>query len=78
MAFDPASPCCATLQEVVAGPGGGADPAVFVTDDDVLMMVIGMVDTPGGLGLFDHAVLFCPFCGQALQDADDLTKKAPH
>lgn len=57
------APCCDKLAEVLRGPGDGAEPTIFVDDEDVLVMVIGMVDTPGGLGLFDHAVHYCPFCG---------------
>lgn len=68
--------CCETLAEVLAGPGGGADPTLFVADDDTgnggdLMMVIAMVDTPGGLGLIDHPVAHCPFCGADVRRTRD-------
>ncbi|MEM8553033.1 MAG: hypothetical protein AAGF45_11695 [Pseudomonadota bacterium] len=65
------------MREVLAGPGGGAEPTVFVDDEDVLTMTVGLIDTPGGLGMFDHAIYFCPFCGRELQAAE-LSKKAPH
>ncbi|RAI03610.1 hypothetical protein DLJ53_03735 [Acuticoccus sediminis] len=69
-------PCCAALAEVLKGPGEGADPALFVDDDGVLTMVVATLQTPGGLGFFDRAVLFCPFCGTGLQTQDQINRKA--
>lgn len=71
-------PCCAKLAEVMRGPEGGAEPTLFLDDDDRLTMVIGMIDTPGGLGLFDHAVHYCPFCGAPVQSAAETQAKAKH
>ena len=76
MAFQPDAPCCKTLKEVLAGPGSGGEPTVFLDDDDVMMMVIGMIDTPGGLALYDHPVHHCPFCGASLQSATEIRAKA--
>lgn len=67
----PRRPCCDKLAEVLRGPGNGAEPTLFVDDEGELTMVIGMVDTPGGLGLFDHAVRFCPFCGARVAPKDN-------
>ena len=41
-----------------------------------MMMVIGMIDTPGGLALYDHPVHHCPFCGAPLQSATEIRAKA--
>lgn len=63
---------------MLAGPGGGAEPTVFVDDDEEdgagLMMVVAMVSTPGGLGLMDHAVFYCPFCGADLRQGERPTQ----
>ncbi|WMS42773.1 hypothetical protein RDV64_22415 [Acuticoccus sp. MNP-M23] len=45
-------------------------------DNNVPTMVISMVDTPGGLGLYDHAVRFCPFCGTEIRTAAETKAKA--
>jgi hypothetical protein len=43
-----------------------------VEDSGVLYLAVGYVKTPDGLGWFDHAVLFCPFCGSALQSREEI------
>jgi len=70
------TPCCASLAEVLAGPGEGAEPALFVDDDGVLTMVVATLPTPGGLGFFDRPVLYCPFCGTGLQTPEQINAKA--
>ena len=72
----PVVPCCQTFTDVLTGPGGGAEPTVFLDDNNVPTMVICMVDTPGGLGLYDHAVRFCPFCGTEIRTAAETKAKA--
>jgi hypothetical protein len=58
--------CCKDLREAMTGP-----PNSFfrVEDSGVLYLSVGYVGTKDGPGFFDHAVLFCPFCGTRLQDA---------
>ena len=73
---DADSPCCDTLAEVLRGPGDGAEPALFVDDDGSLTMVVATLSTPGGLGFFDRAVQYCPFCGTGLQSQDQIKRKA--
>ena len=72
----PGDPCCATLAEVLKGPGGGAEPMVFTDDDDRITMVVAMIDTPGGLAFYDHAVRYCPFCGADLKTDADIKPEA--
>lgn len=74
--FEADAPCCPTLAGVLDGPGGGATPTVFVGEDDVMMLVVAMVDTPGGMALFDYAVLHCPFRGTELHTSADLKNEA--
>ena len=45
-----------------------------VEDNGVLYMSVGVAETPDGLGWFDSAVFFCPFCGAALQTREGIAK----
>lgn len=74
--FRPDEPCCAKLSEVLRGPADGAEPTLFVDEGGDLTMVIAMIDTPGGLGLYDHAVHHCPFCGAPTGPAAERKAKA--
>jgi hypothetical protein len=38
----------------------------------VLFLTVGSVKTDRGIGWFDQAVLFCPFCGTQLQTRDEI------
>lgn len=67
--------CCATLAEVMEGPGAPAEPTILNDGDDILIMVIALLRTPEGLGMIDHAVFYCPFCGQHLQTPDEIARK---
>jgi hypothetical protein len=49
-----------------------------VSDDGVLMMVVGLIQTEEGLGYLDRAILHCPFCGTKLQDAKAIAEKVSH
>ena len=39
-------------------------------------VVVLQIDTPGGLGLYDHAVHHCPFCGTPTGSAAERKAKA--
>jgi hypothetical protein len=44
-------------------------------DDKTLWITIGYVETEEGMGWFDHAVIYCPFCGKKIQDTKALAEK---
>jgi len=70
--------CCDLLGEVVAGLPEPVQPMLHVSEDGVLMMVVGVVETEDGPGYLDQAVMHCPFCGTQLQDADSIAQKVSH
>ena len=48
----------------------------YVRDDTgVLYLTVGGVKTDRGMGWFDQAVLFCPFCGAQLQTREEIASK---
>jgi hypothetical protein len=42
----------------------------------VLYLTVGYLSTEDGPGFFDHAVLYCPFCGQQLQTRESIAAAA--
>ena len=65
--------CCSDLKEVMYDL-----PESFfrVEDNDVLYLTVGCGRTKEQTGYFDHAVLFCPFCGAKLQDNETIALKS--
>jgi hypothetical protein len=53
-------------------------PNSFIKADEegTLFLAIGYIQTEQGTGWFDHAVIYCPFCGTKLQDRKVLAGKA--
>ena len=49
---------------------------IRVESDGTLFLTVGYVQTEQGIGWFDHACIYCPFCGMQLQSRDELKKKA--
>jgi hypothetical protein len=47
-----------------------------VSPEGVLYVSVGMAETEDGVGWFDQAVIFCPFCGQRLQDKAEIASAA--
>jgi len=45
-----------------------------VADNGVLYLTVGLVKTEEGLGFFDQAVFYCPFCGRQLQSRESVLK----
>jgi hypothetical protein len=39
-------------------------------------MAVGYAQTERGVGWFDHAVMFCPFCGTRLQTPDEVKRRS--
>ena len=65
--------CCAALQQAMTS----APNSLFrVEENGVLYLTVGYAETPQGVGWFDQAALFCPFCGSRLQDSDEIKQRA--
>lgn len=64
--------CCKDLKDAMTSP-----PNSFfrVEENGVLYFTVGYVQTQQGPGWFDQAVIFCPFCGQKIQDKDEIARK---
>jgi hypothetical protein len=45
-------------------------------ENGVLYLAVGYAVTENGTGWFDQAVLFCPFCGQQLQTAEEIRARS--
>jgi hypothetical protein len=69
----PFGSCCDDLSRAM---NHGAEQLVRVESNGVLYMAVGVAQTTDGLGWFDQAMLFCPFCGVALQTREGI-KAAP-
>jgi hypothetical protein len=65
--------CCKDLKDAMTAP-----PASFfrVEESGVLYLTVGYVQTKQGPGWFDQAVIYCPFCGQKIQDRDEIAQRA--
>lgn len=57
--------CCSDLAEAM-NPSS-AESLFRVEENGVLYLTVGLVRTKTGTGFMNQAVLFCPFCGKALQ-----------
>jgi hypothetical protein len=69
--------CCQDLKDVLNAED--FDPLVYVGDDGVLYMSIGILEMEGDdedAGFLDHPIYCCPFCGTRLQTADEVEAKA--
>jgi hypothetical protein len=70
---DSFQPCCTDLKEALDVPAT----SLFRVEDTngILYMAVGYQQIEGGkLGWFESAVLFCPFCGKALQTREHILK----
>jgi len=65
--------CCKDLSDAISGPPNST---FRMEENGVLYMAVGYVNTERGLGWFESAVLFCPFCGTRLQERAEIQRKA--
>lgn len=65
----PFGTCCTEMTEALTLD---VNRLLRVEDTGVLYLAVGYVETPDGLAWFDQAVLFCPFCGSALQSREEI------
>jgi hypothetical protein len=69
--------CCPTLADAMAT--SDFEPLVTIGDDDVLYVSVGLVNTEDAQpGLVEFPMLYCPFCGAAVQSAADVERKTGH
>ena len=75
MIYDgPFGSCCKDLKDAMGVP---AHSMFRAESNGVLYLTVGYADNPQGRGwLFDHAVIFCPFCGKQLQTKEDIKRKS--
>lgn len=64
--------CCKDLGDAMNLPSNSF---FRIEENGVLFLTIGYTQTDEGTGWFDQAVIFCPFCGQELQDREDIKLK---
>jgi len=64
--------CCTDLADCMAQPNS----TFRVEDTGVLYLSIAYVETDEGLGWFDHAAVFCPFCGIQLQTREQIANSS--
>lgn len=65
--------CCEDLRKAMHDP---PSPLIRVEVDGTLFMAIGYARTDRGVGWFDHAVIFCPFCGARVQTVEEIKLRA--
>ncbi len=65
--------CCNYLNDAMHQPPNSF---IFMGENGVLYMTIGYIQSEKGPGFFDHAVIFCPFCGKKLQMGEEIAKKS--
>lgn len=65
--------CCESLRKAMHDP---PSPLMRVEVDGTLFMAVGYAQTERGVAWFDHAVMFCPFCGTRLQTPDEVKRRS--
>lgn len=65
--------CCDNLGKAMRDP---PSPLIRVEVGGTLFMAVGYARTDRGIAWFDHAVLYCPFCGAQLQTAEEIKQRA--
>ncbi len=64
--------CCKKLKDAMTMP---PESTIRIEDNGVMYLSIGYAVSEKGVGWYDQAILFCPFCGRKIQDEDDIRKK---
>ena len=65
----PFGSCCKSMRDALTQP---PKPLFRIDEMGILCLSVGYVETEDGVGWFDHAVMFCPFCGALLQTAEQV------
>jgi hypothetical protein len=61
------------MQDAMTSP---PEKLLRVEGNGILYLSVGYANTDQGVGWFDQAVLFCPFCGTALQSHAEILRRA--
>jgi len=64
--------CCLAMTDALKLP----NPLFRIEDNGVLYVTVAYAQTPQGVGWFDQAALFCPFCGTQIQDRGAIKRAA--
>jgi hypothetical protein len=73
MVGDKVGSCCNELSRALTEP----PMSLFrLEENGILYLSIGYVETESGLGWFDAAVIYYPFCGRKLQSPEEIRDKA--
>jgi hypothetical protein len=65
--------CCHDLARALSEPPNSC---FRVEENGVLYLSVGYAATAEGMGWFDSAVMFCPFCGSELQTRAEIQAAA--
>ena len=65
--------CCQELKDSLTIP---QERFFSASEEGVLYITIGGIQTEDGMSYLDRAVLFCPFCGRRLQTVEEIRQKA--
>ena len=52
------------------------NPLFRIESNGVLYITVAYAQTPQGVGWFDEAAIYCPFCGTQIQERDAIKKAA--
>jgi hypothetical protein len=63
--------CCSEMSDALM-----PKPLFRIEDNGVLYVTVGYAQTPQGVGWFDQAAMFCPFCGTQIQDREAIRRSA--
>ncbi|HRD77818.1 MAG TPA: hypothetical protein PK264_18085 [Hyphomicrobiaceae bacterium] len=74
----PLGTCCSTMADAIGSPD--FEPLISIGDDDgVLYISVGLVNTEDTKpGLVEFPLLFCPFCGTAVQTDSEIEQRTGH
>ena len=65
--------CCKDLKDAMTA---AQHSLLRVESNGVLYWSVGYMQTEQGVGWFDQAVIFCPFCGLKIQDKDEIRRRS--
>ncbi|MBF9237708.1 hypothetical protein I2I05_09915 [Hymenobacter sp. BT683] len=67
--------CCKDLKDAM-DPSKVHNSFFRIEKNNVLYLTVGYVNSEAGSGYFDQAVIYCPFCGQKVQERVEIKGKA--
>jgi len=65
--------CCATLNALMHADE--FSPTIYEDDGRIYLTVGFAPSEDGDLGMYDHALSYCPFCGSRLQTEEDIEER---